>query len=150
MCPTTEADLGDGIGPARELADAGAQSSPWAATSTRCLTPTWNSAPWNTGNGCAAGNADASRPTEISAAARDGGPALAGAAGERRPHAWCRPHSVRTAGSRPAQLPLTATAADIAAVYINGELVARNGIHTRLGDPADLYAAFFADHPEFS
>ncbi|MDN6332706.1 MAG: formimidoylglutamate deiminase, partial [Micrococcaceae bacterium] len=58
--------------------------------------------------------------------------------------------SLRTAGSRVAQLPLTATAADVHAVVINGVEVAREGIHTRLGDPAALLRTFIYEHREFA
>jgi cytosine/adenosine deaminase-related metal-dependent hydrolase len=49
--------------------------------------------------------------------------------------------SVRTAGSAPDQLPMTATAADVSAVVINGELVVEDGVHLRLGSPAKLLTA---------
>jgi hypothetical protein len=48
---------------------------------------------------------------------------------------------MRTVGSDPGQLPLTATSADVTAVVVGGELLAVNGIHSRLGQPADLLAA---------
>ena len=63
---------------------------------------------------------------------------------------WCAPAASAPSAPGPAQLPLAATAADVAAVVVNGVTVARDGIHTTLGDPAELFAAFFADHPEFA
>ena len=51
------------------------------------------------------------------------------------------PGSVRTVGSEPGQLPLTATASDVRAVVVGGELLAVNGKHARLGQPSDLLAA---------
>ncbi len=148
MCPTTEADLGDGIGPARELADAGA-SIALGSDQHAVLDPYLEQRALEHGERLRSGQRGRFSPAEISAAAREAGLRSLGLP-ENTDHLVVSTHSVRTAGSRPAQLPLTATAADITAVYINGELVARDGIHTRLGDPADLYAAFFQNHPEFS
>ncbi|MDF9279215.1 hypothetical protein P4U43_15605, partial [Arthrobacter sp. EH-1B-1] len=54
------------------------------------------------------------------------------------------PATARTAGSSPAQLVLTATAQDVTAVVVGGEVVARNGRHVRLGDPGTLLAAAIA------
>lgn len=148
MCPTTEADLGDGIGPARELADAGA-SIALGSDQHAVLDPYLEQRALEHGERLRSGQRGRFSPAEISAAAREAGLRSLGLP-ENEDHLVVSTHSVRTAGSRSAQLPLTATAADITAVYINGELVARDGIHTRLGDPADLYAAFFQNHPEFS
>ena len=148
MCPTTEADLGDGIGPARELADAGA-SIALGSDQHAVLDPYLEQRALEHGERLRSGQRGRFSPAEISAAAREAGLRSLGLP-ENNDHLVVSTHSVRTAGSRPAQLPLTATAADITAVYINGGLVAREGIHTRLGDPADLYAAFFQNHPEFS
>ncbi len=148
MCPTTEADLGDGIGPARELADAGA-SICLGSDQHAVLDPYLEQRALEHGERLRSGQRGRFSPTEISAAAREAGLRSLGLP-ENDDHIVVATDSVRTAGSRPAQLPLTATAADIAEVHINGELVAVNGIHTRLGDPAALYAAFFDTHPEFS
>ncbi|GAA1499134.1 formimidoylglutamate deiminase [Paeniglutamicibacter kerguelensis] len=148
MCPTTEADLGDGIGPARELADAGA-SICLGSDQHAVLDPYLEQRALEHGERLRSGQRGRFSPTEISAAAREAGLRSLGLP-DNGDHIVVATDSVRTAGSRPAQLPLTATAADIAEVHINGELVAVNGIHTRLGDPAALYAAFFDTHPEFS
>ncbi|RAX50596.1 formimidoylglutamate deiminase [Arthrobacter sp. AQ5-05] len=148
MCPTTEADLGDGIGPARELANAGAIIS-LGSDQHAVLDPYLEQRGLEYGERLRSGQRGRFAPAEISAAAREGGLRSLGLAGNDD-HIAVRTDTMRTAGSRTAQLPLTATAADIAEVHINGQLVARDGIHTTLGDPADLYTAFFTEHPEFS
>lgn len=148
MCPTTEADLGDGIGPVRELADAGAHLS-LGSDQHAVLDPYLEQRALEHAERLRSGKRGRFSPTEISAAARQGGLRSLGLA-ENDDYLVVRTDSIRTAGSRPAQLPLTATAADIIEVHINGELVASHGIHTRLGDPAALYAAFFNNNPEYS
>lgn len=148
MCPSTEADLGDGIGPARELADAGAVIA-LGSDQHAVLDPYLEQRALEHGERLRSGQRGRFSPAEISAAARTGGLRSLGL-GENDDYLLVRTDTVRTAGSRTAQLPLTATAADIAEVHINGRLVASDGIHTRLGDPADLYAAFFRRNPEFS
>lgn len=148
MCPSTEADLGDGIGPARELADAGAVIA-LGSDQHAVLDPYLEQRALEHGARLRSGERGCFSPTELSAAARTGGLRSLGLA-ENEDYLKVRTDSVRTAGSRAAQLPLTATAADITEVHINGQLVARDGIHFRLGDPAGLYAAFFKANPEFS
>lgn len=148
MCPTTEADLGDGIGPARELADAGAGIC-LGSDQHAVLDPYLEQRALEHGERLRSGVRGRFSPAEISVAARQAGLRSLGL-GENEDHLVVSTDSVRTAGTRAAQLPLTATAADILEVHINGALVARNAIHTSLGDPADLYRAFFARNPEFS
>ena len=149
MCPTTEADLGDGIGPARELADAGASICLGSDQHARAR-PLPGAARAGTRGAAAQRTARTLLAHGNFGGCPRGRSALAGPAGHRSASIVVATDSVRTAGSDPAQLPLTATAADIAEVHVNGELVAVNGIHTRLGDPAALYAAFFDTHPEIS
>ncbi|MFJ2618927.1 formimidoylglutamate deiminase [Glutamicibacter sp. NPDC087344] len=147
MCPTTEADLGDGIGPARELADAGAVIS-LGSDQHAVLDPYLEQRALEHGERLRSGQRGRFSPAQISAAAREGGLRALGLK-PNDDHLLVRTDSMRTHGSRPAQLPLTATAADIAQVSINGKLVASNGVHTTLGDPAQLYTAFFEKYPEF-
>nr|WP_231366172.1 formimidoylglutamate deiminase [Zhihengliuella flava] len=148
MCPTTEADLADGIGPARRLADAGAVIA-LGTDQHASIDPFLEMRALEHGERLNTGIRGRFAPTELAAAARAGGLASLGLA-DNKDQVQVSAASVRTAGSRPAQLPLTATAADVAEVRIAGQVVAQHGLHTRLGDPADLYARFFADHPEFS
>ncbi|GHD07847.1 formimidoylglutamate deiminase [Zhihengliuella salsuginis] len=148
MCPTTEADLADGIGPARELADAGAVIA-LGTDQHAVVDPYLEMRALEHGERLRTGIRGRFSPAEISAAARAGGLASLGLC-DNDDVVHVRADSLRTAGSRPPQLPLTATAADVASVRINGTVLARDGIHTRLGDPADLFTRFFTDHPEFS
>lgn len=148
MCPSTEADLGDGIGPARELADAGAYLA-LGSDQHAVLDPYLEQRALEHGERLRSGRRGRFSPDELAAAARSGGLRSLGLP-ENADHLIVRTDTVRTSGARPDQLPLVATAADVAEVHINGTRVAADGIHTTLGDPADLYAAFFKDHPEFS
>lgn len=148
MCPTTEADLGDGVGPARELADAGAVIS-LGTDQHAVVDPYLEQRALEHGERLRSGMRGRFSPAEISAAAREGGLRSLGLP-QNDDHVVVRTDSVRTIGSRVAQLPLTATAADIVEVHINGVRVALNGIHAQLGDPAELFVQFFADHPEFA
>ncbi|MCO1339451.1 formimidoylglutamate deiminase [Kocuria polaris] len=148
MCPTTEADLADGIGPARELADAGAVIA-LGTDQHAVIDPYLEMRALEHGERLRTGIRGRFAPAELAAAARTGGLASLGL-GANDDVVHVRADSLRTAGSRAPQLPLTATAADVASVTIAGVEVARDGVHTRLGDPADLYARFLTDHPEFS
>lgn len=137
MCPTTEADLADGIGPARELADAGAVIA-LGTDQHAVVDPYLEMRALEHGERLRSGTRGRFSPAEISAAARAGGLRSLGLA-ENDDHILVDAGSLRTAGSRPDQLPLTATAADVASVVINGTELARDGVHTRLGPPAELY-----------
>lgn len=148
MCPSTEADLGDGIGPARELADAGAVIS-LGTDQHAVVDPYLEQRALEHAERLRSGVRGRFSPAEIAAAARTGGLRSLGLA-ENTDHLLVRTDSLRTIGSRTAQLPLSATAADVVEVHINGVLVAKDGIHTTLGDPAALFAAFLAEHGEFS
>ena len=57
------------------------------------------------------------------------------------------PSSVRTAGSRPAQIHYSATASDVRDVIIGGRRVVTDGAH-RLGSVAALLTAGLADLEE--
>jgi formiminoglutamate deiminase len=148
MCPTTEADLADGIGPARELADAGAVLA-LGSDQHAVLDPYLEMRALEHGERLRSGIRGRFAPEELAAASRAGGLRSLGLP-ENDDHLLVRTTSTRTAGSRPAQLPLTATAADVESVVVNGVEVARGGMHAALGDPADLYRSFLADHPEFA
>lgn len=148
MCPTTEADLADGIGPARELADAGATIS-LGTDQHAVVDPYLEMRALEHGERLRTGIRGRFSPAELAAASREGGLRSLGLA-ENDDHILLDTASLRTAGSREAQLPLTATAADVHAVVINGVEVARDGIHTRFGDPAALFREFTSEHREFA
>lgn len=148
MCPTTEADLADGIGPARELADAGAIIA-LGTDQHAVVDPYLEMRALEHGERLRTGIRGRFSPAELAAASRAGG-LRSLALAENDDHVLVDTASLRTAGSREAQLPLTATAADVHAVVINGIEVARDGIHTRLGDPAALFREFTYQHREFA
>lgn len=131
MCPTTEADLGDGIGPARELADHGVRTA---------LGSDQNAVidPWLEVRGLEAGERLRSRkrgrfsPTELESARATVGYAACGLTGGLRVGACADlveidPDSVRTAGATLDQLALVATATDVTRVVVGGQVVAENG-----------------------
>ncbi|MFD4323896.1 amidohydrolase family protein [Nocardioides sp. NPDC058538] len=143
MCPTTEADLGDGIGPARELADAGVRIA---------LGSDQNAVvdPWLEVRGLEAGERLRSRqrgrfsPADLESARTSTGYAASGLAGGLRIGACADlveidPDSVRTAGAALDQLALVATATDVRRVVVGGRVVAEDG---RLADGRDPAAMF--------
>ncbi|MDN5812808.1 MAG: formimidoylglutamate deiminase [Arthrobacter sp.] len=148
MCPTTEADLADGIGPARALVDAGANLA-LGTDQHAVIDPYLEMRALEYGERLRSGIRGRFAPAELSAASRAGGLRSLSLPGNDD-HLLVDAGSLRTAGSRVAQLPLTATAADVHAVVINGVEVAREGIHTRLGDPAALLRTFIYEHREFA
>lgn len=143
LCPTTEQDLADGIGPARALADAGAPlalgSDQHAAIDlfgeARALEAHERLRTRRRGhftpaellaalaNHASIGWADAGRITP----------------GARADLVAVRTDTVRTAGVRPDQLLLSATAADVDTVVVDGRPVVTAG-HHQLGDVAALLA----------
>jgi formiminoglutamate deiminase len=135
FCPTTERDLADGIGPARALLDAGA---PLALGSdqhavidlleeARALEMHERLATLRRGS---------FTPAELITALTEAGHAALGwpEAGRISPGSLCdlvavRLDTPRTAGSRPEQVVLAATAADIDTVVVGGRVVVRHGRH---------------------
>ena len=141
FCPSTEADLADGIGPARQLAAAGATLSLGSdqhaivdlLTEARSL---------ELGERLRSGRRGCFRPDELLAALtrHDSlGWADAGAlaVGQRADLVAVRTDTVRTAGIDPAQLLFAATAADVDTVIVDGRTVVRGGEHV-LGDVGRL------------
>ena len=137
LCPTTEQDLADGIGPARRLRDAGSPlslgSDQHVATDlleeARTLEMHERLSSLQRGR---------FRPHELLAAATrhdsigwtDAGRL---AVGSRADLVAVRLDSARTAGTAPEQIILSATAADVDAVIVDGGIVVTGGQH-RLGD----------------
>ena len=145
MCPTTEADLADGIGPARQLADAGARIA--VGTDQHAVIDPWlEMRALEHGERLASGQRGRFAPAELlesvsaGAAAAMGTPVAGIAVGMACDLMAVNPGSVRTVGSEPGQLPLSASAADVSAVVVAGDLLAVNGRHRRLGWPAELLA----------
>ena len=140
FCPTTEADLADGIGPARELRDAGAPLS-LGSDQHAVVDPLAEARALEHGERLRSGRRGRFTPAELVAALCSAGHAALGwpMAGRITPGAPAdlvavRLDSVRTAGCRPDQVHLAATAADVHAVVATGRVVARDGRHETLGD----------------
>ena len=144
LCPTTERDLADGIGPARALLDAGAPLSLGSdqhavidlIEEARALEMHERLATLHRGR--------LSPEQLLTAATRHDslGWADAGAlaVGGRADLVAVRTDTARTAGADPAQIMLAATAADVDTVVVDGQPVVTGGRH-RLGDVGALLGA---------
>lgn len=145
FCPTTERDLGDGIGPARQLADAGVMLS-LGTDSHAVVDPFAEQLALEADERLAAESRGHFTPTElVAAAARHeaiGWPEVGRIAeGAGADLVVVDTESVRTAGSEPLGVPLCATAADVRDVMVAGEWVVREGRHLRIDRPAAELAA---------
>jgi len=143
LCPTTERDLADGIGPALALLDAG---SPLTLGSDQHAVID----PFEEMRGLELHERLTSRqrgrftPVQLMHAASAAGYASLGwpsggtiAAGALADFVTVRTDSVRTVGSRPEQIAYAASAVDIDQVFVGGVPIVRDGRH-RLGPIADL------------
>jgi formiminoglutamate deiminase len=143
-CPTTERDLGDGIGPARALVDGGSPLSLGSDSHTvidlfeeaRSVELHERLRDERRGHFTAA---------DLLAAATVAGHRALGwddagriAPGARADLVTVTRDSVRTAGSDPAAVVFTATAADVTQVIVDGRVVVRDGRHLELDVPAAL------------
>ena len=142
FCPSTEADLADGIGPARELVDAGSPLS-LGSDQHAVIDPLLESRALEHGERLRTGRRGRFAPAELMAAltnhASVGWPEAGRlAVGAPADFVAVRLDSARTAGSLPAQVVLTATASDVAVVVVAGRVIARDGVHETLGDVGKL------------
>jgi formiminoglutamate deiminase len=154
LCPTTERDLADGIGPARALADAG--SPLCLGSDSHAVVDLFEEA-----RGLEAHERLRTErrghfaPLELVRAATAAGHVSLGwpdagvlAVGARADLVTLALDSVRTAGVRPAQALYAATAADVRHVVVDGVVVVRDGVHTLVPDvAAELAAAIAAVTP---
>lgn len=145
-CPTTEADLADGLGPMRELADAGC-SLCLGSDQHAVVDPLGEARALEYGERLRSGRRGRFTPAELLHAATTAGHAALGwpEAGVIAPGAPAdlvavRDDTPRTAGAAPEQVPLVASAADVATVVVAGRVVASEGRHTTLGDVGALLA----------
>jgi cytosine/adenosine deaminase-related metal-dependent hydrolase len=144
LCPTTEADRADGLGPARALRDAGcplalggdqhAVTDPFAEA--RGLEMHERLASGERGRFTPADLLDAL--TAHSALGRPDAGRLA--VGARADLVAVRLDTPRTAGADPAQVVLAASAADVDTVVVDGDVVVSGGRHV-LGDVGALLQA---------
>jgi formiminoglutamate deiminase len=140
-CPSTEADLADGVGPFRRLREAG---SPLCLGSDQhALTDLLGEARLlELHDRLVTGERGRFRPTELVAALTNHGSLGwpdAGhiAPGQRADLVAVRTGTPRTAGSAPDQLVMAATAADVHTVVVDGRVVVEDGRHV-LGDVGRL------------
>ncbi|MET0956389.1 MAG: formimidoylglutamate deiminase [Cryobacterium sp.] len=132
MCPTTEADLGDGIGPARALADAGAPVA-LGSDQNAVVDPFLEMRGLEMGERLSSGSRGRFSPAELLQAASANGYGSLGlgrsvlAVGDPADLVEVDTASIRTVGARLEQLVLAATAADVQRVIVAGRLVADRG-----------------------
>jgi formiminoglutamate deiminase len=147
LCPTTERDLADGIGPARSLVDAGAVLS--LGTDSHAVIDMFEEAravelhtrlrDERRGHFLAADLLTAATAAGHHALGwDDAGTITSGARADLVTVALQTP---RTAGTDPAAIVFTATAADVTQVVAGGRVVARDGHHRSLDVPAALRTA---------
>jgi formiminoglutamate deiminase len=156
MCPTTEADLGDGIGPARALRDAGAVLA-LGSDQHAVIDPFLEARGLEMHERLGSGRRGAFSPAELAAASASGSYRALGlggsslAVGDPFDLVEVATDTVRTLGARPAQLLLAATSADVRRVLVAGHVVADSGVLAGGVHPADLLrdalAALDARHP---
>jgi formiminoglutamate deiminase len=131
MCPTTERDLADGIGPARSLLGPVCLGSDQHAV----IDPFEEARGLEMDERLGSLQRGRFSPTElVTAATRNGYTALGWDGGVLRPGAVAdlvavRLDSPRTAGTDPGQLLLAATSADVTDVVVGGRSIVRNGHH---------------------
>jgi formiminoglutamate deiminase len=143
LCPTTERDLADGIGPAGALADAGVALS-LGSDQHPVVDPIEEARAVEMHERLASGRRGRFRPAELVAALTNHGPLGRPDAGRLAVGAPAdlvavRLDTVRTSGADPAQVVFAATAADVDTVLVNGTPVVEGGVH-RLGDVGALLA----------
>lgn len=146
-CPTTERDLADGIGPARSLVDAGAVLS--LGTDSHAVVDMFEEA---RGVELHTRLRDERRghfpAADLLAAATAAGHRALGwedagriAPGARADLVTVALDTPRTAGTDPAAIVFTATAADVTQVVAGGRVVVRDGRHLAVDVPAALRTA---------
>lgn len=131
MCPSTEADLADGVGPARQLADAGARIA-LGSDQNAVIDPLLEARGLEAGERLASGQRGRFGPAELTEALTSSGYSSLGWDGGRLETGALADlvsvdtASVRTLGSDPDQLAMTATANDVQAVIVGGRRLSRN------------------------
>jgi formiminoglutamate deiminase len=154
MCPTTERDLADGIGPARALALAGATLA-LGSDSHACIDLLEEARAIELDERLGTGVRGSHSPRELALAATAGGYASLGwpEGGRIEPGALADLVTValdspRLAGTRPQDAldatVFAATAADVRSVIVGGRQIVRDGAHLTLDVPAELQAAITA------
>ena len=146
ICPTTEADLADGLPRAAALRDAGAALA-LGGDQHVVTDPFAQARGLEYGERLATGRRGTFSPEALLTAATQVSHAAVGSAagvlqvGKPADFVAVRMDSARTAGSLGPQSVMTAAAADVEVVVVGGVVQARNGTHVRLGNPGALLAA---------
>ena len=151
FCPSTEADLADGIGPARELFDAGCVLS-LGSDQHAVVDPIAEARALEHGERLRTGDRGRFAQDELFTAATSAGHAALGwpEAGRIAPGAPADLVAIaldtpRTAGCLPEQVLMAASAADVRTVVSGGRVIVADGVHTGLGDVGRLLAAAIAE-----
>ena len=145
MCPTTEADLGDGIGPALALAEAGCPIA-LGSDQNAVIDPFLEMRGLEMGERLASRQRGRFAPTALLAAATSSGYASLGLGrhtmreGDPCDLVEVSTTGVRTIGSSIEQLTLTATASDVLRVIVGGRVVAEGGQLVSGAWPSELMA----------
>jgi formiminoglutamate deiminase len=149
FCPTTERDLADGIGPARDLADAGVSLS-LGSDQNAVADPFEEIRGLEMNERLATNERGRFRADALVRIATANGYRSLGwfgggvlAEGALADFVVVRDDTVRTVGSRAGQIVYTATAADVSTVVVGGRLVVDRGEHLRLGPIAPLFRDAF-------
>jgi formiminoglutamate deiminase len=151
LCPTTERDLADGIGPARDLVDAG--SALCLGSDSHAVVDLFEEArAVELNERLRTEHRGHFTPADLLTAATLTGHRALGwpdagllAPGQRADLVTLRLDGVRTAGAEPlAAAVYAASPADIAHVVVDGRVVVRDGRHTSLDVAAELDAAIGA------
>lgn len=149
MCPCTEADLADGIGPARELADAGATIA-IGSDQHVVLDALRETQGLEAGERLRSGQRGRFSPAELITSLTEGGarslelPVGELAVGKACDFIAIDTQTMRTFGSVGEQTILSATSADVHMTVSGAQVRVRDGAHTALGSIADLYREAFA------
>jgi formiminoglutamate deiminase len=143
FCPTTERDLGDGIGPARELADAGV-SLCLGSDSHAVVDPFEEARALELNDRLAAESRGRFTTAELVAAATDhdaiGWGELSLMPGAPADLVVVALGSVRTAGIEPEAVVFAASAADVTDVLVDGRWVVRDRAHQLIERPESALA----------
>ncbi|TDB74512.1 formimidoylglutamate deiminase [Micromonospora sp. KC723] len=146
LCPTTERDLADGIGPARRMAEAGSPLS--LGSDSHAVVDLFEEArAVELDERLRTRRRGHFTPAELLTAATVAGHAALGwgdagqlAVGMRADLVTVRLDSARTAGVPPVGAFFAATAADVTQVVVDGRVVVRDGRHLTVDVPVELRA----------
>ncbi|WP_035130431.1 formimidoylglutamate deiminase [Conexibacter woesei] len=147
LCPTTERDLADGVGPARRLAGAGARLS--VGSDSHTVIDLFEEArAIELDERLVTGVRGHHRASELLDAATRGGYACLGwpdggrlATGALADFVTVATDTIRTAGTPPEALVFSATAADVRELVVAGRRVVRDGRHTTIDVARELTEA---------